>query len=61
MSPPDKEKITLNLISQDNHLTAGAWVACGVSSDKLSFFFSQGEVTRYFRPSESHALFLLHA
>ena len=65
MSPPDKEnpkkseKNTINLISQDDHLTAGAWAACGVSSDKLSFFFSQGEVTRYFRPFESHALFLL--
>ena len=65
MSPPDKEKkekseeITMNLISQDNHLAARAWAACGVSSDKLSFFFSQGEVTRYFRPFESHALFLL--
>ena len=52
MSPPDKEnpkkseKITMNLISQDDHLTAEAWAACGVSSDKLSFFsFSQGEVT----------------
>ena len=45
MSPPDKEnpkkseKITINLISQDDHLTAGSWAACGVSSDKLSFVF----------------------
>ena len=44
MSPPDKEnpkkseKITINLISQDDHLTAGAWAACGVSSDKLNAF-----------------------
>ena len=30
----------MNLISQDDHLTAGAWAACGVSSDKLSFFLS---------------------
>ena len=42
MSPPDKEnpkkpeKININLISQDDHLTAGAWTACGVSSDKLN-------------------------
>ena len=49
-NPKKSEKITINLISQDDHLTAGAWAACGVSSDKLSFFFSQGEVTGYFRP-----------
>ena len=65
MPPPDKqnpkksEKITMNLISQDDHLAAGAWAACGVCSNKLFFSFSQGEVTRYFRPSESYALFLL--
>ena len=46
MSPPDKEnpkkseKITMNLTSRDDHLAAGAWAACGVSSDKLSFFLS---------------------
>ena len=46
MSPPDKEnpkkyeKITMNLISQDNNLAVRAWAACGVSSDKLSFFLS---------------------
>ena len=49
----------MNLISRDDHLAAGAWAACGVGSDKLSFFLSLGEVTRYFRPFESHALFLL--
>ena len=46
MSPPDKEikekseKIIMNLISRDDHLAAEAWAACGVSSDKLSFFLS---------------------
>ena len=44
MSLPDKEnpkkseKININLISQDDHLTAGAWATCGVSSDKLNAF-----------------------
>ena len=39
-NPKKSEKITMNLISRDDHLAAGAWAACGVSSDKLSFFLS---------------------
>ena len=34
-NPKKSEKITMTLISQDDHLAAGVWAACGVSSDKV--------------------------
>ena len=36
----DDYNFATTLISQDDHLTAGVWVTCGMSSDKLSFFLS---------------------